>query len=323
MDDMIQGETTFRTRIKPGLVSVVIPCYNQGRFLGEAIESVLHQSYRDFEIIVIDDGSTDSTRQVALGQPVRYFSQSNQGLSAARNRGIREGQGEYFVFLDADDRLLPGALRAGVDALIEHPKCAFAFGAYRVIDENGSTLADPIPGPHGAFDYRSLLRGNCIEMHATVTYRASVFETIGVFDPNLKASEDYDMYLRVARQLPICHFDTCVAEYRMHPANMSRDPRLMLRSVLEVLHAQKRYVREDPDLAEAYRWGVQDFAGAFAAQVARQSWTDLLTTGRRVESLRGLGTLIRYYPVGFARRVISFCMKRVPAVASRAGEAQR
>src|SRR5919112_554735 len=97
------------------LVSVIIPCYNHAHYLDQAIESVLNQSYRNFEIIVVDDGSTDETSVVASRyERVRLFQQENQGLSGARNRGLGEAKGEYVVFLDADDRLVPGALEAGL-----------------------------------------------------------------------------------------------------------------------------------------------------------------------------------------------------------------
>src|SRR5918997_500688 len=108
-----------------GLVSVVIPCYNQAHFLGEAIESVLSQTYPHFEVVVVDDGSTDNTQEVAARYPgVRYIRQENQGLAGARNAGIRRSNGSFLVFLDADDRLLPRALEAGLKALKEHPECA-------------------------------------------------------------------------------------------------------------------------------------------------------------------------------------------------------
>ena len=99
--------------LKTPLVSVVIPCYNQAHFLGEAIESVFKQTYKHFEIVVVDDGSTDNTSEVARRYSgIRCIEQVNQGLSAARNTGIRESKGEYLVFLDADDRLYPIALEA-------------------------------------------------------------------------------------------------------------------------------------------------------------------------------------------------------------------
>src|SRR5829696_6977365 len=127
------------------LVSVVIPCYNQAHFLEEAIESVLAQSYKDFEIIVIDDGSTDDTGEVAGRYPrVRLFRQDNQGLAAARNAGLWRSKGEYLVFLDADDRLLPWALEVGLKHLRAHPECAFVSGYYRPIAVDGSPLPLPL-----------------------------------------------------------------------------------------------------------------------------------------------------------------------------------
>src|SRR5438046_8618551 len=112
-----------------GLVSVIIPCHNQAHFLDEAIESVLTQTYPNHEIIVVDDGSTDNTATVAkCHSPLRYIYQENAGPSAARNTGVKESRGEYLVFLDADDRLLPEALEIGVGCLRQHPECAFEIG---------------------------------------------------------------------------------------------------------------------------------------------------------------------------------------------------
>jgi len=105
-----------------GLVSAIIPCYNQAHFLHEAIESVLAQSYPNFEIILVNDGSTDSTADVVRRySPVRYVYQENAGLSSARNTGLKKSRGEYVVFLDADDRLLPEALQVGVDCCVSIP----------------------------------------------------------------------------------------------------------------------------------------------------------------------------------------------------------
>src|SRR5215212_10726407 len=128
-----------------GLVSVIIPCYNQAHFLGEAIESVISQSYKNFEIIVVDDGSTDNTSEVASSyEEVRLVRQQNRGLAGARNRGLGEARGEYVVFLDSDDRLVSEALEVGVRELEAHPECAFVSGHYRAIDAAGS----PAPASH-------------------------------------------------------------------------------------------------------------------------------------------------------------------------------
>jgi glycosyltransferase involved in cell wall biosynthesis len=310
MNDLIQKETRPAGRYRAGQVSVVIPCYNQGRYLCEAIRSILCQTYRNFEIIVVDDGSTDNTRDVATAEPVRYAFQTNQGLSAARNRGIREGNGEFFIFLDADDRLLPDGIRAGVKALSDRPDCAFAYGDYREIDESGNVLQESNRHLQTVTEYRTLLKSNCIEMHATVIYRRNAFEDAGLFDSGLTASEDYDMYLRISRRMPICYFNALIAEYRMHQGNMSRDLVLMLRTVLQVLRSQKEFVRKDQGLAKAYREGLRDFAGMFAVQLARQSCRDL-SNGSWIKSLRGFGTLIRHYPFGTAQRAFSFCLRRL------------
>ena len=127
---------------EPSLVSVVIPCYKQAHFLGHAIESVQRQTYPAVEIIVVDDGSPDGTRAVVESFPaVNYVRQENKGLSAARNRGLRESQGSYLVFLDADDLLLPDAVAAGLQTLYASgPEYAFVSGHYRWIGPSGEFL---------------------------------------------------------------------------------------------------------------------------------------------------------------------------------------
>ena len=135
------------SRPELGKVSVVIPCYNQARFLGEAIQSVLSQGYTDFEIIVVDDGSKDGTEEVASGYAkedsrVRLIRQENRGLPEARNRGLAESGGEYVVFLDSDDRLVGEALEVGVRELEAHPGCAFVSGICRKITADGSIVPE-------------------------------------------------------------------------------------------------------------------------------------------------------------------------------------
>jgi glycosyl transferase family 2 len=159
------------------LVSVVIPCYNQARFLGDAIESVLAQTYPHFEIVVVDDGSTDNTSEVASRYPrVRCIRQENRGLAGARNTGIRQSNGGYLVFLDADDRLLPEALEAGLRHLKERPECAFVSGHCRFIGVDGSSLPTPPQTPIEGNHYESLLRTCYIWMPAAVMYQRVLLE---------------------------------------------------------------------------------------------------------------------------------------------------
>jgi glycosyltransferase involved in cell wall biosynthesis len=176
------------------LVTVVIPCYKQAHFLGESIESVLSQTYRNFEIIVVDDGSPDNTSEVASRyDEVRLIRQENRGLAGARNRGLAEAKGEHLIFLDADDRLLPEALEVGVRELEARPQCALVAGYHRPIEPDGSPLGEESqlagtqrrprpPRDIGGDIYLTILSRKYHIMPGTVMYRRSVFESVGEFE---------------------------------------------------------------------------------------------------------------------------------------------
>jgi glycosyltransferase involved in cell wall biosynthesis/SAM-dependent methyltransferase len=288
----------------PPLVTVVIPCYNQAHFLGEAIESVLSQTYRNFEVIVVDDGSTDNTSEVASRyEGVRLIWQENRGLAGARNRGLEEAKGEYVVFLDADDRLLPGALEAGLGCFEAHPECAFVFGNSRYIAEDGTLLSNRgksgwAPAPHGEGDhYFALLRGNYISITARVMYRRAVFDDVGGFDGNVSACADYDHYLRVARRYPVQRHGEQVAEYRQHRASMSRDYALMLTSALTVLHRQRKFVRANEHYRKAYEIGDRYWREYYGDPLVGEVRI-YMREGKWERALRGLSVLGRYYRQG-------------------------
>ena len=284
------------------LVTVVIPCYNQAHFLGEAIESVLSQSYKRFEIVVVDDGSTDDTSEVATRYPrVRCIRQENQGLSGARNTGIGHARGEYLVFLDADDRLLPEALEAGVRELGAHPECAFVSGRCNNIGPDGSPLKDPprlhVEGDH----YLALLRRCYIWPPAVVMFRRWVFEAVGGFDTSLRSSEDYDMYLRIARRFPVCNHKGAIVEYRHHGASMTRNLPRMLSHSVGVLRSQGKYLRKhlkgDKRYEEAYKAGLRFEQGNFGDPLVNEVRSAL--RGRAWKrAIRGVLVLVRYYPQG-------------------------
>jgi glycosyltransferase involved in cell wall biosynthesis/SAM-dependent methyltransferase len=281
------------------LVSVVIPCFNQAAFLDEAIESVLAQTYPHFELIVVDDGSTDNTAEVASRHPgVRIVRQDNQGLAAARNAGLRTTRGDFLVFLDADDRLKPRALEVGLNALRAQPECAFVSGQVELTNHDGSLMR---AARHRVIDrdhYRVLLEGNAILSHATVMYRRQTFDVIGDFDTKLAACEDYDLYLRITRQFKAYTHDECVAEYRRHGGNMHRDPARMLTAALSVLRKQRKHVRRSAGDRRAYVHGLAHWRREFGGQLVDDVRDRIAVRDFGPETRRRLRVLARHHRSG-------------------------
>lgn len=241
------------------LVSIVIPCYNGERYVAEAIDSILAQTYQHFEIIVVDNGSEDDTRGVVTRYPqVRYIRQPNQGGSAARNRGLIESRGDYVIFLDHDDRLQPNTLELGVNYLDTEPECAFVFGFYRLINEHGHVMEKQDQHrPIEQADYRAVLSGRIQVPPGTCMFRRSKIASIGGFNPALWPTEDYDVYLRLARSYPIhCH-NQVVLDYRRHESNQSTQMG-RLRNLQQLwcrLDEQKSFCDRNPAYRTAYEAG--------------------------------------------------------------------
>jgi glycosyltransferase involved in cell wall biosynthesis len=279
------------------LVSVIIPCYNSEAFLAEAIESAMAQTYSPVEIIVVDDGSTDRSPEIAKRLPVRYIHQPNRGLAASRNLGIRESQGSYIVFLDADDRLKPEAIETGVRILAERPQYAMAVGDHLFVSHNGSYLAPSRKNCPPAFHYEALLKSNFIEMVSTVLFRRSVLEDAGGFDTRFRVSEDYELYLRVARAHAIYCHPAIVAEYRIHGSNLSRNAELMLITTLRVLRSQAPYVRNDFRRLSAFLDGLR----TWRKQYGRRLTLELAHSSSPLQAKqlrRKLLLLADHYPQG-------------------------
>jgi GT2 family glycosyltransferase len=205
------GATNLPSEAAP-LVSVVIPCYNSARYLAETIESVLAQTYARVEVILVDDGSIDETPKIAQSYPVQYVYQANRGISAARNTGAVHSRGKYVQFLDHDDRLLPEAIEVGVKFLEERPDCAMAVGEHRYIRADGTEIGYSQKHAIGHDHYEELLEHNFIETPCSVLHRRSALELTGFFDEKVQGAEDYELYLRTARQSPVITHTVPVAE---------------------------------------------------------------------------------------------------------------
>jgi glycosyltransferase involved in cell wall biosynthesis len=177
--------------MKP-LVTIIIPCYNYGRYLGSAIESALSQTYRPLEIIVLNDGSSDSTVKVASKYPVKLYSFEHQGASATFNKGIELSQGDFIVKLDADDQLSPSFVEKTLYILEERKEAAFVYThAFLFGNRTGRMLSRP-------YSIDTLKISNYI--FGTALVKREAFQIGGCFDTSLLCLEDYDLWLTFAQK---------------------------------------------------------------------------------------------------------------------------
>ncbi len=223
--------------MSPGpLISVIIAYYKQEKFIAETVRSVQQQSYRHFEIIVVDDGSPVPAASVLPeSSDVLVLRTENQGCPQARNFGFQQSSGDFLVFLDSDDRLTPGALEAHLKSFAEQPEAALSFGAQRFIDEFGRELRPPhICRPRKNY-FLMLLEGNPIGTPGATMIRREAFIEAGLFDGSLRIVEDYPLYLRLARKHPFVRSDFCVVDYRFLTNSMSRDKEGMFKGIMRAL----------------------------------------------------------------------------------------
>jgi len=207
------------------MVSIIIPTYNRPKWLKQSIESALGQSYRTVEVVVVDDGSTNTeTRMIASQYPqVLYVYQSNQGLGAARNTGIGASHGEYILFLDDDDWLVEDALSSKLERFYSNPSIGVIYSDLYLTDANGLVKGcyysdRPRPLPSGDL-YKTLLRRNFIPIHS-ILWRRSVLDQSGGF-PTRFGSPDWEALVRAAEFAQFDYIDEPLGFYRLHDQNMT------------------------------------------------------------------------------------------------------
>src|SRR5947209_2872680 len=233
-------------------VSIIIPAYYQGRFLRAALESALGQSHRNVEVVVIDDGSTDDTAEIAAGfaDRIKYIRQENAGLPSARNRGIRESSGDYLCFMDSDDFYDPEKVQRQAELLDADPELGFVYCDIITTDEAGQ----PLPEQASVYSPSRQMSGNIFQtlMLAgyfpphTVMIRRRVLEAVGEFDPELGGHADYELWLRAAAAgHTACFINQKLAYYRTYPTSMSKDGQHMAETRLETF---RKISRLHPDL---------------------------------------------------------------------------
>jgi len=253
-------------------VAIVVTTYNHAHFLADAIESCLSQTVQPAEIIVVDDGSADDPAAVAGRFPgIVLICQDNQGLAVARNTGLRAARSSYILFLDADDRLLPGAIETGLACFAVNADAGFVYGGHRRVAADGSAIGADRYDAIGQAPFADLLQGNLVAMHATALYDRLKLLEIGGYDPGLRRCEDYDVYLRMSRLFPVASHPEIIAEYRWHDANMSHRQGDMLKTVLAVHERQKGLAMQDPATAAAWQAGRRNWRDYYAWEMLRAS----------------------------------------------------
>ena len=278
---MTELDTSVTAQTNGGmlLVSVVMPAYNSADYIAAAIDSALQQDYPAQEILVVDDGSTDDTVNIVAryGDKVQLLTQKNQGSAAARNLGIRHARGKYIAFLDADDAWWRHKIRYQVDAMLAgNYKMAYSRFIWWHPNEQGQHT-QPVAEfaqPNNAnlstavivtgYPYAELLL-DCIVWTSTVIVEKAELEKAGMFDESLRKGQDYDLWLRLSRQIEMVGLEKPTALYRIHPTSITSSVKEINYEYLILSRAVERWSEAGPDRRTPP-------AGQVAARLARSSF---------------------------------------------------
>ncbi len=241
--------TTFK-------LSIIIPTYNCSRYITEALDSVLTQTCQSLEIIVVDDGSTDNTKEVVerWGQSdkVRYFYQENKGPAAARNKGIKEAKGEYVAFLDADDIWHSEKLKIQMEYFDKHTDISLAASEFEIIDNNSKLLGYSNRRrkiPHDGFVLKYVI-GHYLLL-STIIVKRDVFEKVGFFNESLLYAEDTDMLIKIAKHFKIGLIDRFLVKHREHNTALTNTINLQrgqdrLKVLTNFLDKNRSFAKDNP-----------------------------------------------------------------------------
>ena len=248
---------------EPPLISVIIPAFNAASVIGETLESVRHQTFENFEVIMVDDGSTDDTSAIAqkfcVSDPrFSLIRQANCGVSAARNRAIRQARGEWIAFLDADDVWMPQKLERQMDLGRQNPRANLLFTNFYMWDDPHDLhiwLKDDHPLPEGDVSRKLVfsISHACDGSMSTAMVRREMFSSSGFFDPDIAICEDWDLLLRMADHgLRVRGTREPLARYRRWPGNVTSQKLKMAEAQVRVLQKNLRTTQR-PELRPLYQ----------------------------------------------------------------------
>ena len=287
-------------------VTVIIPTYQHADVVDDAIESVLNQTYHDFELIIVDDGSIDNTQEVLKkysdNKKVTVIKKKNAGVSAARNTGIAKSNGSYIAFLDADDIWTSEKLAIQVPLLQENLNLGLVYSNVNFFGHNGafpSTLFQINP-PKRGYVICDIFAQNCIPMPTSIV-RRETFDDVGFFDKNLSTCADYDMWLRIARKWAIDYVDKPLAYYRFSENQMHKDRE---RWLIEKVAALEKAYRSDKTIRHMDKAKLESCFYNRILMLAKLH----IKYGREVEAIRCLRKYQKYMGIttSFAKVILFF-----------------
>ncbi|MHC4139756.1 MAG: glycosyltransferase family 2 protein [Planctomycetota bacterium] len=204
-------------------VSVIIHTYNNEKFIAETVESVLNQTYKDYEIIVVDDGSVDGTRDALLPymQEIRYHYKENGGIASAKNAGMALSKTEFIAFLDHDDLWVPDKLKLQIEYFNKNPQVGLVYAKYTTFRDGKELRTKPEKGYSG-WVFKELLSKSFIQT-STVIVKKECLDAVGPYDESLSLGDEYDMFLRISKKFQCGFVDKGLTRYRIHDTNASNN----------------------------------------------------------------------------------------------------
>lgn len=303
--DSIDSSSDFSGTIRMAQVSIITTCFNQADVIARCLESVSSQSVPPLECIVVDDGSTmgDVQDTVArIGNPImRVVKQANSGVSGARNRGLSEAVGEFVLFVDGDDWLLPKALEHLGSLADSNPKAGLFFGrSQRVSRSSGESVGE---SSAVAGDFYSRMLVSCFAQHpAQVLIRR---ETLSreKFRSFAYPAEDFDLYLRLLNRFPAASTDELVSCYSIHQSNISADPFLMLRAIVKIYNLHRRILPNDETLHRCFLKGRSSQRNLYMGRCLRAVFQWLKGNSSRRPKVSELALIAIHAPVALLGEV--------------------
>jgi glycosyltransferase involved in cell wall biosynthesis len=290
-------------------VEVIIPAYNAAKYLPTAIESVITQTFEDWRIVLVDDGSTDNTAEVVslyrerLGDKLLYVYQPNAGLPAARNTAIRNSTGEFLALLDADDIWLPNRLADSVRSFEGRPEVGLTYGFISRVGPDGTiidTFAERQRNGEGWIAEHIYTKS--VDLCCpSVTFRRACVDAVGYFDESMRATEDRDLWLRIAQRYQVAVVPHLIAHYRVSPGSMSADSDRMLQS-------QKQFIEKHYG-TKGCGWAARRKA---LSKIYKQQAETLSNRGQPRKALESSIRSLLYYPLdmGTLRTAASLLLRR-------------